>query len=329
MTDKNTIYDVIIIGAGAAGLTAAIYTGRRELKTLILTKDIGGQAAMTDEIENWPGEISILGPELMNKFKAQAEKWGAKIEFAEIKEIKKEKDYFVLLADGKEYKALTIILGFGLEHRKLGVSGEKEFTGKGISYCATCDGPLFRGKTIGVVGGGNSALDAVEYLAKLAEKVYMFIRKDTFSPNAETVLVDTIQNLEKQGKVEVMWNTEVKEIKGEKLMNSVEFVNNKTNKTQDLELKGLFIEIGMVPQTKVIEGLVDLDERGQIVIDQGCNTSVPGIYAAGDVTISPYKQLVTSAGEGAKAALSAYSHIQKTQGKKGGVGSDFTKKKIM
>jgi len=327
MANKD-IYDVIIIGAGAAGLTAAIYTGRRELNTLILTKDIGGQAATTDEIENWPGEISILGPELMKNFKEQAEKWGAKIEFAEIKEIKKEKDYFILKADGKEYKALTVILGFGLEHRKLGVPGEKEFTGKGISYCATCDGPLFRNKIIGVVGGGNSALDATEYLAKLAEKVYMFIRKDTFSPNAETVLVETIQDLERQGKVEVMWNTEVKEVKGEKLMNSVELLNNKTNKTQDLELKGLFIEIGMVPQTKVIEGLIDLDERGQIVINQGCNTNVPGIFAAGDVTISPYKQLVTSAGEGCKAALSAYSYIQKQKGGKSGVGSDFTKKKI-
>lgn len=326
--EKNEIYDVIIIGAGAAGLTAAVYTGRRELNTLILTKDIGGQAATTDEIENWPGEMSILGPDLMNKFKAQAEKWGAKIEFSEIKEIKKEKDYFVLKADGKEYKALTIILGFGLEHRKLGISGEKEFTGKGVSFCATCDGPLFKGKTIGVVGGGNSALDAVEYLAKLGEKVYMFIRKDIFNPNAETVLVETIQDLEKQGKVEIMWNTEVKEIKGETLIKSVNLFNNKKDETKDLDLNGIFIEIGMIPQTQVIKGLVDLDERGQIVIDQGCNTSVPGIFAAGDVTISPYKQLVTSAGEGCKAALSAYTHIQKQRGGKASVGRDFAKKKV-
>jgi thioredoxin reductase (NADPH) len=328
MSDKNKIYDVIIIGAGAAGLTAAIYTGRRELNTLILTKDIGGQAATTDEIENWPGEMSILGPDLMNKFKAQAEKWGTKIEFAEIKEIKKEEDHFLLKADGKDYKALTVILGFGLEHRKLGVAGEKEFIGKGVSYCATCDGPLFKGKTVGIVGGGNSALDATEYLAKITEKVYMFVRRDVFNEKAETVLVDTIKDLEKQGKVEIMWNTDVKEIKGETLMKSVSFLNNKTNKISDLELSGLFIEIGMIPQTEVIKGLVDLDERGQIVIDQGCNTSVPGIFAAGDVTISPYKQLVTSAGEGCKAALSAYAYIQKTQGKKGAVGNDHAKKKI-
>jgi len=328
MTDKNKIYDVIIIGAGAAGLTAAIYTGRRELNTLILTKDVGGQAATTDEIENWPGEMSILGPDLMNKFKAQAEKWGAKIEFSEIKEIKKEKDHFVLKADGNEYKALTVILGFGLEHRKLGIPGEKEFIGKGVSFCATCDGPLFKGKTIGVVGGGNSSLDAVEYLSKLAEKVYMFIRKDSFNPNAETVLVDTIHDLEKQGKVEIIWNTEVKEIKGETLIKSASLFNNKTNETKDLALNGIFIEIGMIPQTEVIKGLIDLDERGQIVIDQGCNTSVPGIFVVGDVTISPYKQLVTSAGEGCKAALSAYSYIQKQKGAKGSVGSDFAKKKI-
>jgi len=140
--------------------------------------------------------------------------------------------------------------------------------------------------------------------------------------------VDTIKDLENQGKVEVMWNTEVKEIKGEKLMTSVNLLNNKTNKTEDLDLSGLFIEIGMIPQTKVIEGLVDLDERGQIVIDQGCNTNVPGIYAAGDVTISPYKQLVTSAGEGCKAALSAYAYIQKTRGGQGSVGSDYAKKKV-
>lgn len=325
---NDNIYDVIIIGAGAAGLTAGIYAGRRELKTLILTKDIGGQAAITDEIENWPGEMSITGPKLMEKFKKQVEKWGAEIEFAEVKEIKKENDKFIVVNNDKEYRAKTLILCFGLEHRKLKVSGEKELTGKGVSYCATCDGPLFKNKKVGIVGGGNSALDAAEYLAKLAEKVFIFVRKDHFSPNTEQVLVETVEDLVDEGKVEVRWNTEVKEMKGEQKLESVKLINNKTNETEDFELDGLFIEIGMVPKTELIENLVDLDEKGHVKIDQACKTSVPGIFAAGDVTISPYKQLVTSAGEGCKAALSAYSHIQKQRGEKGGVTNDYARKKV-
>jgi len=325
---NNNIYDVIIIGAGASGLTAGIYAGRRELKTLILTKDIGGQAAITDEIENWPGEMSISGPKLMEKFKKQAEEWGAKIEFAEVKEIKKENDKFIVVNNDKEYQAKTVILCFGLEHRKLKVPGEKELTGKGVSYCATCDGPLFRNKKVGIVGGGNSALDAAEYLAKLAEKVYIFVRKDHFSPNTEQVLVEAVQDLVDEGKLEVMWNMEVKEMRGEKKLESVKLINNKTDEAADFELDGLFVEIGMVPKTELIEDLVDLDERGHVEIDQACKTSVPGVFAAGDVTISPYKQLVTSAGEGCKAALSAYAYIQKQKGNKGSVGKDYAKKKV-
>ncbi|MFZ5364766.1 MAG: thioredoxin-disulfide reductase [Patescibacteria group bacterium] len=327
MLNKN-IYDVVIIGGGPAGLTAAIYAGRRELKALVLTKDIGGQASTTDEIENWPGEISILGPELMKKFQKQAEKWGANIEFALVRQIKREKDIFTVATDEKEYHGRTVILAFGLSHRKLGVEGEKEYLGKGVSYCATCDGPLFKNKVVGVIGGGNSALDAAEYLAKITEKVYLFVRRDAFNEKTEQVLIDAIDDLEKQGKIEVRWNSEVKKITGDKFLEKVEVLNNKTNETKAVDLKGLFIEIGFMPQTEVVKGLVDLDEREQIIIDQGCQTSREGIFAAGDVTISPFKQLVTSAGEGAKAALSAYQYIQQLKGDTVGSIRDYRMKKM-
>ncbi|HUT22605.1 MAG TPA: thioredoxin-disulfide reductase [Candidatus Bipolaricaulota bacterium] len=324
---ENEQYDVIIIGAGAAGLTAAIYAGRRELKTLVLTKDIGGQAAITDEIENWPGEMSILGPALMEKIKNQAEKWGAKIEFDEVSKIEKTGEFFTVKTGRGEFLGTAVILCFGLSHRRLGIPGEKEFVGKGVSFCATCDGPLFRNKTVAIAGGGNSALDAAEYLARLAEKVYIIIRKDSFSERAETVAADTIAELEKQGKIEMRWNTDVKEIKGDKTVKSIMLENTKSGQVEELPINGIFVEVGMIPQTKAIEGLVDLDERGQIVIDQACQTSAPGIFAAGDVTCSPYKQLVTSAGEGAKAALSAYAYLRKAKGGHEGSLRDYKMKK--
>jgi len=202
-------YDVIIIGGACAGLSAAVYTARRELKTVVLTKDVGGQLAITTEVENYPGTLSIKGPELAMKFKEHAEKSGAEIKFAEVTEIQKKESGYVVKTKEEEYEAPVVILAFGLKQRLLGVPGEKELTGRGVAYCATCDGPLFKGKRVAVAGGGNSAFDAADYLADLAEKVYMFIRRDVY--RAEDTLIEAVKA---RDNVEIIDFIEVEEFIG-------------------------------------------------------------------------------------------------------------------
>lgn len=317
MAKNSLVYDVIIIGGGAAGMTAALYASRRAMKTLVVTQDIGGQAATTNEIENYPGVEFAEGPVLMNKFKEQAEKFGAEFIFAEVVGISKELDElqkpnFIVKTNTQEFVGHSLILAYGLTHRHLGVPGEKEFGGKGVSYCATCDAPLFRGKTVAVVGGGNSAIDAALLLAKLCPKVYLIHRSDNF--RAEAVLMEQL----KQPNIEMILNSEVKEIKGEKLVKSL-VVANTTDKTTERELNtdGIFIEVGFVVNSKIIEGLVELDERKQIKINLDAETSEPGIFGAGDITTIGHKQIVISAGWGATAALKAYEYLQKVRGFRG------------
>ncbi|MFH1867166.1 MAG: thioredoxin-disulfide reductase [Patescibacteria group bacterium] len=312
--DKNLKhYDVIIVGAGAAGLTAALYTSRRAMKTLLITVDIGGQAAATDEIENYPGVGLVTGPDLMNKFKEQAEKFGTQIIYAEVKKISKDqedgKSLFTVATNTKEFKGHTIILAFGLAHRHLGVPGEEEFGAKGVSYCATCDAPLFKNKPVMVVGAGNSAVDAALLLAKICPKVYLVHRSENF--RAEAYLAEQL----KQDNIELVLNSEVKEIKGDQRVKSVVVQESKQpDKTREIKVEGVFVEIGFVVNAKLIGGLVELDERKQIKISRDCETSEPGIFAAGDITTISYKQIVISAGEGATAALKAYEYLQKTRG---------------
>ncbi|MEK7159518.1 MAG: FAD-dependent oxidoreductase, partial [Patescibacteria group bacterium] len=297
-------YDLIIIGGACAGLTAGLYGARRGLKTLILTKDIGGQAGITFEIENYPGTGKVNGYELMMNFKKQAEDAGAEIQIAEVNEIESREGAFVVKSSVGEYEASSLILAFGLEHRKLGVIGEKEFLGKGVTYCATCDGPLYKRKTVAVVGGGNSAFDAAEYLSGLCKKVYLIHRSDKF--RADQVLIDVVKN---KSNIEVMVNTEIAEIVGKERVEKVIFKNG-----QELQLDGVFIEIGYSPKTDFIKDLVKLDEIGQVIIDKEGKTNVPGIFGAGDVTDTVFKQVVISAGEGAKASLSAARYLQSSKG---------------
>ena len=297
-------YDVIIIGAACAGLSAGLYAGRRALKTLILSKDIGGQAAITAEIENYPGAGTVAGSVLMLKFKEQAEKVGAKIILDGVTKIEKAGNEFVVFTEKEQYGALSIILAFGLSHRQLNVPGEKELTGRGVAYCATCDGPLFRGKTVAVVGGGNSAFDAADYLGELCEKVYVLVRTDKF--RADQVLIDSVKA---RKNVEIITNVQIKEIVGAKRVEKIIL-----NSGSELVLQGVFIEAGYEPQTKFLGDLVQLDDRGQIVVDMEARTSEPGIFAAGDVTNVIFKQAVISAGEGAKAALSAARYVQGVRG---------------
>lgn len=301
----ETIYDVVIVGAGPAGLTSATYTARRALKTLVISKDIGGQAAWTDIIENYPGFESVGGLELMQNFHNQAKKSGAEFEMTEVTEIIKEDKLFtVKTINDKKFQAKAIILGFGLTPRNLEVPGEKELIGKGVAYCATCDGPLYKGRDIIVVGGGNSALDAAEYMSKIANKVYILHRGDKF--RGEQTLIDEM-NAAKN--IEIIFNANTVEIVGE---NKVEKLVYKTNdeKTAELKVDGVFVEIGHIAKTAWLGDLVEYTDRKEIKISRDCETKTPGLFAAGDVTDITYKQAVISAGEGSKAALQAARFLQ-------------------
>jgi thioredoxin reductase (NADPH) len=318
-------YDTIIIGGAGAGLTAGIYAARRNMKTLILTKGIGGQASTTPLVENYPGFSEISGIELMQKFQEQAEKSGAEIIFEEVVEIKEKDGRFFVKTSTSKYETKTVILAFGKTPRSLNVSGEKEFLGKGVSYCAVCDGPLFKGKIIAVVGGGNSALDATLYESEIAKKVYLIHRRDKF--RGFEYFVDKVKE---KNNVEFVLNSIVTEIKGEKFVKSIVVKNVLTNKEKEMNIDGIFIEVGYETKVEFIKDLVKLDENNQVIINKNCETFYPdsnkihhGIFAAGDITDTAFKQIVTSAGEGAKAALQAYNYIHEI---KAPVTSDWTHK---
>lgn len=301
------MYDLIIIGGGPAGLTAAIYAARRAVKTLVLVREFGGQAVYASKVENFPGFDMISGFELMEKMKAQAERLGAEVKGTEIKEIKKENDIFsVHDKDGNSYEGKSLILSFGAVPRKLGLPNEDKFKGNGISYCATCDAPFYKNKNVAVIGGGNAALDAALLLAKFAAKVYLIHRRDEFK--GETVRVDDVKKL---SNIEIILNSEVKEIKGEKNITGAAVVRNDNGESRDLEVNGIFVEIGHIVESEFISKMVTLDPRKQIIVNDKNETNVPGVFAAGDATTVPYKQIIIAAGEGAKAALSAYSYLQK------------------
>lgn len=299
-------YDIVIVGAGPSGLTAAIYTSRRALSTLVISKDIGGQLSLTDDVENYPGFESIEGLTLSQKFQQQAAKTGSEFLFEGVERIEKNKDGFLVkTSSDKQFQARAVILAFGLTPRMLDVPGEKELTGKGVSYCATCDGPLYRGKTAVVVGGGNSALDAAEYLSKLAKKVYMLVRRDVF--RGEQVLVEHVKAADN---VEILFNSATKEIKGDQTVKSLVY-ETQDGQTNEIEVEGIFVEIGHVAKTDWLDNLaLDMTERHEIIVNADNETNVKGIFAAGDITNISYKQAVISAGEGSKAALQAYKYLQ-------------------
>ncbi|MEM7822916.1 MAG: FAD-dependent oxidoreductase [Candidatus Aenigmatarchaeota archaeon] len=305
-------YDLVIVGGAAAGLTAAIYAARRGLNMLVVTKDIGGQAALAPKVENYPGFAEISGLELMNRFYEQAKKSGANFAYEEVIGIEEAKEGYFVKTSASEYKTSAVILALGKTPRSLGVPGEAEFTGKGVSYCATCDMPLFAGKTIAVVGGGNSALDAALYGADIAKKVYLIHRRDEFRGFEYLV-----ERAKARKNIELVLNTIVKEIKGDKFVKSILVENVKTGKKAEMAVDGIFIEVGYETKTDFLKGLVKIDNQGHIAINRNCETFYPGsekirpgIFAAGDATDCPFKQIIVAAGEGAKAALQAYSYVK-------------------
>lgn len=302
------MYDIIIIGAGGAGLTAAIYTTRYDFKTLVLTKDIGGQAAITDTIENYPGFEKISGFEIMQKFSAQAKKHGAEIKFEEALSFFKDSsdDLFKIKTQSAEYQAKAVILALGLKHRELGVLGEAKFKARGVSYCATCDGPLYRDKTVVVVGSGNSALEGCELLGRIGQKVYSVVRGDKYKGEPGVV-----KKVMANSKIEKIFHSEILEIKGQEGIESVMIKNRQTGKEQELEnIDGVFVTIGYQASTKWLGDLVERNSREEIKVSRSNKTKTPGLFAAGDVTEVNYKQLVVSAGEGCKAALSAVEYLK-------------------
>ncbi len=297
-------YDVIIVGAGAAGLSAALYATRRQLATLVLSRDLGGQTSTTMDIENYPGVDFSTGPELMARFAGQAKKFGAEIQLEGISKINQDPDGFTIQSDsGAAYHARAVILAFGKSHRHLNVPGEAEFMNKGVVYCATCDAPLFEGKTVAVVGGGNAAMDTALLLTKIASKVYLIHRRDEF--RAEGILVDKVKT---DPKVELILNGTIKQIKGEQFVSAITITTPAGER--NIAVEGVFVEVGQQVFTGFVKDLIQLNSAGEIIVDNFNQTSQPGIFAAGDVTTVPFKQTVISAGEGAKAALAVYNYLQ-------------------
>ena len=298
------MYDVLIIGAGPAGLSAAIYAGRKKLKTGVISVDIGGQGNLTSHIENYPGAKAQSGMDLMGIFHEQSLHFGAEFIFGKVSKITKRKDLFeVFMHDGDKHSSKTLILAFGKVPRKLEIPGEEKFLGKGVSVCATCDGPLFKNKNVAVVGGGNSALEAAMDLSHHAKKVYVIHRRKEF--RADEVTVDKVKS---NPKIEFCLECIPAEIRGDKFVNSI-LVDAAGRKQKEWAVDGVFLEIGYVVDSSIVKELVEINDKNEVIINQVCKTSCPGVFAAGDATNVPYKQAIIAAGDGAKAALEAYHYL--------------------
>ena len=303
------MYDLIIIGGGPAGMTAGIYAARQKIKTLLITKDFGGQVAnKAVAIENYPGFDTISGIELVEKFKNQLQKYKIDIEKDEVIKVRKVKDsFFVLTSNKKEFEAKAVIVASGADPRPLEVPGEKEFIGKGVSYCAVCDGAVFPDKTVAVVGGGNSGFETALFLSNIAKKIYILEYGSEVKADKENQTA-----VKKTGKVQIITNVALKEIKGDKFVNSIVYQDRETKKEQVLAVEGVFVEIGYQPTTSFVKGLVDFNEQDEIKVEfETCRTKTPGIFAAGDVNVGHFKQITTACGEGTKAALAAFNYLKK------------------
>jgi thioredoxin reductase (NADPH) len=300
--------DVVIIGAGPAGLAAAVYTGRARLNTLILEKGMpGGQILLTDFVENYPGFPEGIVPfQLMEDFRKHAEKFGAKIETDEVKKIQKQGELWQVFGVKGEYPTRAVIIATGSVYRKLGLPGEAKLTGRGVSYCATCDGAFFKDKEVAVVGGGDNALTEALFLTKFCRAVKVIHRRDQF--RSVKILQERIFA---NDKTEVLWDSVVEEISGEDRLESITIKNVKDNETSKLKLDGVFISIGMDPNSEFVKELVDLDELGEIKVSQNMSTSQPGIFAAGDVTDACPEQMATAVGTAVAAALAVDEYLSK------------------
>lgn len=313
------MHDVIIIGGGIAAWSAALFSSRRGLKTLVIAKDIGGQANYTDLIENYPGVEETGGYELISTVRGQAQGFGAEYLSAEAAKIKAAEDgSFITSAYNKQYKSKSIILCHGKTPMDLNVPGENELKGKGVSYCANCDMPLYKNKIVAIAGIGDMAADAALLAAKFAKRVYVLSKTDKFVAHPGLTKL-----LFKKKNVELVPNIQIFKVVGEEQVTGLRLNNLQTNSPYDLAIDALFVELGYVVDSHLVENVVKLDSQGQVIINHDQSTSVAGIFAAGDATNRPYKQAVISAGEGAAAALACFDWLQRQQGGSG-MSSDWT-----
>jgi len=303
------MYDLIILGAGPAGMAASIYASRYKINHLVIGSVFSGSLFKAHKIENWPGEKSISGSDLVAKFYEHAKSLGAEIIEEKVVEVSKNNGVFTVKTNlNKTYQTKAILIALGTKHRKLNVPGEEEFLGKGVSYCAVCDGAFFKGKTVAVVGGSNSAAMAAEMLSEYAEKVYIIYRKKPM--RCEPVV---LERLEKNSKIEIIYNTNVTKVSGDKRVELIE-IDNKYKNSDKIRLDGLFIEVGSVPFIDLAKELgVEIDKSGCIIIEASGATNIEGVYAAGDITngSNGLRQIVTAVSEGAIAATSIYGYLKK------------------
>ena len=294
----DKIYDIAILGGGPGGMTAAIYAKRAGLDVVVIEKSVpGGAVATTYEVANYPGFTTISGMDLATKMFEHTQSLNIEFAWDEVKKVKVEGEVKEVECYQSSYKAKTLILGFGASVRKLNLENEKSFIGKGISYCATCDGNLFKGKTVAIVGGGNTALEDCFYLSNLAEKVYLIHRRDEF--RGDQILAEQVKNKEN---IEIVYNSTVSK--------SIEVLNKVTNETTEIKLDGLFVCIGRGPDTEMVDGNLTLSEQGYIVTDDCMRTNYEGVYAIGDIRQTPLRQIVTACSDGAIAATKAFEYIK-------------------
>lgn len=300
------LYDVIIIGNGPAGLTAAIYGMRAGLKTLVLSDNpmSGGQIATTYEVDNYPGLPKIGGMELGDKFEEHAKALGAEFRQASVSSIEDHGDTKVVVTDKENLETKTVVISIGADHSKLGVPGEKELTGMGVSYCATCDGAFFRNRVVAVVGGGDVALEDAIFLSRFASKVYLIHRRDAF--RGAMVLQEQVKANEK---IEIIYDTVVDEVVGKDTVECLRLSNKKTGEQWELPVNGVFMAVGTKPNVVGIQGLPEQDEKGYLIAGEDCATSIPGIYAAGDVRTKQLRQVITAAADGANAITSIEKYL--------------------
>jgi len=317
------VYDLIIIGAGPAGISAAVYAARQKLNMLVISKDFGGQVAKKAvDIENYPGFNKISGPELTNLFAEQLKNNGLEVGLDEVLKIEKDDEKFIIsTAQGKKHEALSVIIATGADPRPLEVPGEKEFIGKGVSYCSLCDGPIFRDKTVAVIGGGNSGFESALFLSNYVKKIYILEFGE--KPKADS---ENQKLVNKTGKAEIITSAKVLKIEGGTFVKSLTYQKMdepasgpkgypaSAGKEKKLEVDGIFVEIGYSPATAFANGLVEFSERDEIISERETyQTKTAGLFAVGDCNQGKYKQIIMAAGEGAKAALAAYEYLQKTK----------------
>jgi NADH-dependent peroxiredoxin subunit F len=306
MDADPTLHDIIIVGGGPAGLTAAVYAARKMLDVLLVTQNIGGQALYSLDVENYMGYQFISGQDLMDRFEKQVEKYNVKKVFSDVKSVEKINDAFITRSEkGDEYRGKTVIIATGKKSRTLNAKGLDRLIGRGVSYCATCDAPLFMDSDVAVVGGGNSAITAAYELMSIARKVYLVNRS---ALKADELYLEKIRDAPN---IERFVGYELVEVTGDDALNSAMLRNLSDGSSVTLPVAGIFIEIGLIPNSAVVKDLVSLNKNDEIIVSCDCSTSLPGVFAAGDVTTVPEKQIIVAAGEGAKAAISAYKYLLK------------------